>query len=49
MGLRGTLTDCLIGDLMDRDYSELLDAMKDFAKLPEPLSHGRVKSNPTAR
>ena len=43
MSLRGTLTDCLIGDLMDRDYSELLDAMKDFAKLPEPLPHGRAK------
>lgn len=41
--LRGTLTDCLIGDLLDRDYSELLEAMKDFAKLPEPLSHGKAK------
>jgi len=49
MGLRGTLTDCLIGDLMDRDYSELLDAMKDFAKLPEPLSHGRANLNPVAQ
>ena len=46
MHLRGTLTDCLIGDLMDRDYSELLDAMKHFASLPEPLSHGRANVNP---
>lgn len=48
MHLRGTLTDCLIGDLLDRDYTELLEAMKDFAKLPEPLSHGRIKDNSTA-
>ena len=45
MHLRGTLTDCLIGDLVDKDYTELLEAMKDFAKLPEPLSHGRAKVN----
>lgn len=46
MHLRGTLTDCLIGDLIDRDYGELLEAMKDFAKLPDPLSHGRAKLKP---
>tara|TARA_Y100000588_G_C14277546_1_gene935115 strand:- start:486 stop:1760 length:1275 start_codon:yes stop_codon:yes gene_type:complete len=45
MHLQGTLTDCLIGDLMDRDYSDLFSAMKDFAKLPEPLSHGRANLN----
>ena len=49
MHLRGPLTDCLIGNLMDRDYSELLDAMKDFANLPEPLSHGRANLNPATR
>ncbi|MDA0350368.1 MAG: NAD(P)/FAD-dependent oxidoreductase [Verrucomicrobia bacterium] len=49
MHLRGTLTDCLIGDLIDRDYAELLDAMKDFASLPEPLSHGRANMNPVAQ
>ena len=48
MHLRGTLTDCLIGDLVDRDYGDLLEAMKDFAKLPEPLSHGRANLKPTA-
>lgn len=48
MHLRGALTDCLIGDLVDRDYTELLDAMKDFAKLPEPLSHGRANVNPSS-
>jgi flavin-dependent dehydrogenase len=49
MHLRGTLTDCLIGDLIDRDYSELLEAMKNFASLPEPLSHGRANLNQAAR
>lgn len=49
MHLRGTLTDCLIGDLLDRDYAELLEAMKDFANLPEPLSHGRVKVSSATR
>ncbi|MCZ6673254.1 MAG: NAD(P)/FAD-dependent oxidoreductase [Verrucomicrobia bacterium] len=48
MHLRGTLTDCLIGNLFDRDYSELLAAMKDFAKLPESLSYGRAKVTPAA-
>jgi flavin-dependent dehydrogenase len=48
MHLRGTLTDCLIGDLIDRDYTELLEAMKDFANLPEALSHGRAKLNSAA-
>ncbi|MDA7517888.1 alkylhalidase, partial [Akkermansiaceae bacterium] len=35
------LTDCLIGDLMDRDYSELFDRVAEFAELPEDLPHGR--------
>ncbi|MEX2215390.1 MAG: NAD(P)/FAD-dependent oxidoreductase [Phycisphaeraceae bacterium] len=38
--LRGDLTDCLIGDLF-RDFTELFDAVKDFATtIPEPLAHG---------
>lgn len=36
------LTDCLIGDLMDRDYSELFERVSEFAELPEELPHGRV-------
>lgn len=39
---RGPLTDCLIGDLIGRDYSQLFAAMKDFATLPPALPHGRV-------
>ena len=35
------LTDCLIGDLMDRDYSELFKRVGEFAELPENLPHGR--------
>lgn len=40
--LRPKLTDCLIGDLDGKDYEDLAAAMSDFAKLPEPLPHGRV-------
>lgn len=43
--LRGRLTDCLIGDLFDRDYDELFAAISGFAELPAPLAHGRA---PTA-
>ncbi len=40
------LTDCLIGDLMDRDYSELFEKVGEFAELPDDLLHGRsVASN----
>jgi flavin-dependent dehydrogenase len=46
--LRGRLTDCLIGDLVDQDYSNLLGAMKEFADLPEPLRHGRSQENAAA-
>ena len=38
--LRGDLTDCLIGDLF-RDFTELFDAVKDFAQnVPDALPHG---------
>lgn len=37
--LKGDLTDCLIGNLF-RDFDPLFGALKDFAKLPAPLSHG---------
>jgi hypothetical protein len=32
--LRGLLTDCLIGDLFEKDYGELFDAISEFAELP---------------
>lgn len=40
--LRGRLTDCLIGDLMEEKYGELFEAIGEFAQVPEPLPHGRV-------
>jgi flavin-dependent dehydrogenase len=39
---RGLLTDSLIGDLFDRDFSELYAAMSEFADLPDELPHGRA-------
>jgi flavin-dependent dehydrogenase len=38
--LRGDLTDCLIGNLF-RDFDELFAAVGEFARLPEPLPHGK--------
>lgn len=40
--LRGTLTDCLIGDLVDKDYEPLMKAVGEIAKLPERLKYGRT-------
>lgn len=40
--LRGRLTDCLIGDLMEEKYGELFEAISEFAVVPAPLPHGRV-------
>lgn len=40
--MRGRLTDCLIGDLMEDKYGELFSAISEFAQVPEPLAHGRV-------
>ncbi len=31
---RGRLTDCLIGDLFEQDFTELFAAMEEFAELP---------------
>jgi flavin-dependent dehydrogenase len=40
--LRGRLTDCLIGDLMEEKYGELFTAVGELAPLPAALPHGRV-------
>ena len=40
--MRGKLTDCLIGDLDGKDYSDLFARVSEFAQLPEPLMHGRA-------
>ena len=37
-----TLTNCLIGDLIDKDYTELFDRVSEFAELPNELPHGKV-------
>ncbi len=38
--LQGRLTDCLIGDLFDKDYSELFQAVSRYSKTPDELAHG---------
>ena len=40
--LQGSLTDCLIGDLVDKDYDPLINAISEITELPEPLAHGRA-------
>jgi flavin-dependent dehydrogenase len=40
--LRGRLTDCLIGDLFEKEYADLFGVIGQFAQLPEPLTHGRA-------
>jgi flavin-dependent dehydrogenase len=42
--LRGCLTDCLIGDLFEKEYEELFGAISEFAELPESLPHGRASA-----
>lgn len=46
--LRPKLTDCLIGNVDGKDYSDLAEAMREFADLPEPLPHGRVPAPASA-
>lgn len=40
--VRHALTDCLIGDLIDRDYTDLFEKVAEFAELPEELPHGKT-------
>ncbi len=37
---RGRLTDCLIGDLFEVDFTDLHRAMREFAELPAELPYG---------
>jgi flavin-dependent dehydrogenase len=39
---RGRLTDSLIGDLFELDFTGLHSAMRDLAELPPDLGYGRV-------
>ena len=45
---RGRLTDSLIGDLFERDFTELYLAMSEFAALPAVLPHGRAAAGVAA-
>ncbi|MBT4224017.1 MAG: FAD-dependent oxidoreductase [Opitutae bacterium] len=42
MNLREPLTDCLIGNIDDKDFSNLFTAMSEFADLPDPVNYGDV-------
>ena len=46
---RGRLTDSLIGDLFDLDFTDLYAAMGEFAEIPAPLPHGRAPQRPIAK
>lgn len=37
---RGRLTDCLIGDVFDLDFTALHNAMREFAEVPADLPYG---------
>ena len=45
---RERLTDCLIGDLFDLDFTELHAAMRNFAALPPQLAYGRTPASQAA-
>ena len=45
MRLRGDLTDCLIGNVEDKDFTELFTAISDLAELPVPIEHGLAKGS----
>ena len=42
MNLRDPLTDCLIGNIDDKDFSNLFRTMSEFADLPDPVNYGDV-------
>ena len=42
MHLQPQITDCLIGDIVGKDYEELMAAIEEVVELPEPLKHGRA-------
>ena len=43
-GVRGDLTDCLIGNL-SKDFGPLFSAVEEFARVPEALRYGGVPSD----
>jgi flavin-dependent dehydrogenase len=44
--MRSDLTDCLVGNVDDNDFSSLFAAMSKLAELPEPIEHGLAKTGP---
>ena len=42
MALRGPLTDCLIGNVDEQDFSKLFQAISELANLPEPVDYGDI-------
>ena len=44
MMLQSDLTDCLIGNVADKDFTKLFAVMSELAELPEPVTYGHVKS-----
>ena len=41
--MRSALTDCLVGNVDDKDFGDLFEAMSELAELPEPIEHGLAK------
>jgi len=44
MTIRSDLTDCLIGNVANKDFSRLFEVMSELADLPEPVPYGKVKT-----
>ena len=43
MDLRSDLTDCLVGNLEGKDFTDLIEAISGLVDLPEPLEYGLAK------
>ena len=43
MSLRSDLTDCLVGNLEDKDFTALIEAISELVDLPEPIEYGLAK------
>mgnify|MGYP004311919451 CR=1 FL=1 len=45
MSLRSDLTDCLVGNVEGKDFTDLIEAISDLADLPEPIEYGLAKGS----
>ena len=43
MDLRSDLTDCLVGNLEGKDFTDLIAAISELVDLPEPIEYGLAK------